>query len=150
MGGGGLLALRGRAPRVAGLLALTAHEYRTLNALADALYPGQAADASVDLARAFDDFLADEPEWNRTDLRRALFLLEFGPVFFDGRLTTFSNSTADQRVAHFKAWAQSDSLTRRQVTVAFRRFLALAYYDRPAAWDEIGYDGPRDARSGEA
>jgi len=140
---GGLFALRGRAPHVAGLAVLSAHEYRTLVHLAQALFPGANGVDEVDLALQFDRFLADEPAWNRSDLKRALFLLEYGPVLFDRRLSTFSYLSPEERVAHFAAWASSDSPTRRQVSVAFRRFLALAYYDRPEAWMEIGYDGPR-------
>ena len=140
-GGAGLAALRGRAPSVAGLQVLGAHEYRTLARLAEALYPLAAAD-ELDMARAFDrvgDVAAADA---LRDLLRALFLLGPGPVLFERRLSTFSHLTREERVAHFEAWAASDSLLRRQVSVAFRRFLAITYYDRPAAWSRIGYDGP--------
>ncbi len=146
MGGGGLLALRGRAARVRGLRCLSDHEYRTLRALAQALFPRHdQSDAAVDefdMARAFDNFLADEPAWNQSDLKRALFLLELGPVLFAGKLRTFSHLTLDERLAHFESWTISDTLLRRQVALAFRRFLSLVFYDRPEAWSEIGYEGP--------
>ncbi len=141
-GGGGLLALRGHAPGVAGLRILGDHQYRTLTRLAQALFPASVGD-ELDMARAFDAFLADEPEWNRSDLGRALFLLEYGPVLFERRATTFSYLTPEERIAHFEAWSMSDSLPRRQVAVAFRRFLSIVFYDRSAAWARIGYDGPR-------
>src|SRR5262245_60225412 len=147
MGGtAGLLVLRGRAPRVAGLRCLTAQEYRTLAMLAGALYPSGGAFAvgagDVDLARAVDAFLADEPPWNQKDLRRALFLLEYGPVLFDGRVATFSHLPADERVAHFARWTTCDSSVRRQAALAFRRLLTLLFYDRPEAWAGVGYEGP--------
>ncbi len=145
MGGAGLLALRGRAPRVGGLRALTDQEYRTLSQLARALFPeggGFPVGAStVDLARAFDAFLADEPDWNREDLGRALFLLEYGPVVFERRLRTFSRLSPEERLAHFESWAEGGPL-RRQVATAFRKFLSLVFYDTPAVWPHIGYDGP--------
>jgi hypothetical protein len=154
LGAGGLLAagslglwgLRGAAPPVAGLRLLTAHEYRTLSKLAEAVLPdGEVfpeGASSVDLARAFDGFLADEPPWNVDDLKRALFLLELGPVVFERRLATFSNLAAAERRAHFERWGTSASETRRQVAVAFRRFLFLVFYDQPPVWKHLGYDGP--------
>jgi hypothetical protein len=144
LGGGGawLLARRGRAP---GMIELTDREHRTLAQLARALFPDGGAfpvgASDVDLARAFDAFLADEPEWNREDLSRALFLLEVGPVVFERRLRTFSGLPEEERLAHFQGWAEG-GLLRRQVATAFRRFLALVFYDTPAVWPHIGYDGP--------
>lgn len=154
LGAGGLLAsgslglwgLRGAAPRVEGLRILTAHEYRTLARLAEAVLPDQevfpTGASAVDLARAFDGFLADEPEWNVSDLKRALFLLELGPVVFERRLATFSNLPAPERAAHFERWSTSQSETRRQVASAFRRFVFLVFYDQPGVWPHLGYDGP--------
>ncbi len=144
-GGGALLWLRGRAPRVAGLRCLDPHQYRTLSALAAALFPeggpfpGGAAE--VDLARRLDVFLADEPEWNRSDLQAGLVLLEFGPFLFDRRLATFSRLTAEERLRHFERWTRG-SMTQRQVATALRRFLSVVFSDRPEVWRSIGYDGP--------
>jgi hypothetical protein len=146
MGGLGLWALRGRAAKVAGLRVLSDHQHRTLAALARALFPeGGAFPAGAkdaELAGAFDGFLADEPEWTQSEVKQALFLLEYGPVFFEGRLRTFSNLSDEERLAHFERWATSGSLLRRQVALGFRKFLALVFYDRPEAWEGIGYDGP--------
>jgi len=145
-GTGGLWALRGRAPAVAGLQVLTLHEYRTLSALAGAAFPGggviPVGAASLDLARRLDEILAGEPPWNVGDMKRALLLLEFGPVLFDRRLVTFSNLPAPERLAHFERWGVSGSLVRRQVSTTFRKLLGLLFYDSPAVWPHIGYDGP--------
>lgn len=144
-GVGSVLALRGSAPPVAGLRALSDHEYRTMAALADAMYPDdrlpQGA-ARADLARAFDGYLADEPEWARDEAKQALALLELGPLLFERRLTTFSNLSRAERVAHFARWGESDNGLRRQVATGFRKFLSLVFYDQPVAWAEIGYEGP--------
>ena len=144
--GGALFALRGCAPSVEGLRVLSDHEYRTLSNLARAVLPAggafpQGAD-DYDLARMFDGYLADEPEENIDDLTMALTLLEFGPVLFDFRFKTFSNLTTDEQRAHFDGWMRSSSLTRRKVSVAFRKFLYLVFYDQPAVWPHIGYGGP--------
>jgi hypothetical protein len=145
-GAGGLFALRGSAPAVDGLSILTAHEFRTLKALAQAVIPQGGAFAfgadDVDLARAFDGFLATEPPWNQGDLKSALFLLEFGPVFFERRFVTFSHLSLEERAKHFSAWMNSDTELRRVVATAFRRFLLLVFYDTPQTWPPIGYPGP--------
>ena len=143
---GGLVALRGWAPGVAGLRCLSRYEYRTVAMLASAILPEGGAfpmgASSFDLARRFDDYLADEPDDVRSDLSTALVLLEYGPVVYDERLVTFSNLGAEARLAHFEAWAESDDLLRRKVALALRKFLYLVFYDEPAVWPSIGYGGP--------
>jgi hypothetical protein len=145
-GGGGLLALRGRAPKVDGLRVLDAHEYRTLQSLVEVMLPRTDAipiDAtSMDLPRAFDDFLADEPQHNVKDLKKALVLIEFGPLVFDKKLTTFSRLDVAERTKHWNEWALSDNLLRRQVTIAMRKFFNLVYFDHEEVWPYIGYPGP--------
>lgn len=146
VGGGGLLALRGRAPKVDGLRVLDAHEYRTLRSLVEVMLPKTEAipidPESMDLPRAFDDFLADEPEHNVKDLRRALVLIEFGPLAFDKKLTTFSRLDVAERATHWQEWALSDNLLRRQVSIAMRKFFNLVYFDHEQVWPHIGYPGP--------
>lgn len=145
-GGGGLLALRGRAPGVEGLRVLDAHEYRTLQSLVEVMLPKTNAipvdTASMDLPRAFDAFLADEPKQNVRDLQKALVLLEFGPLAFDKKLTTFSRLDAAERSEHWNEWAVSDNLLRRQVSIAMRKFFNLVFFDREEVWPHIGYPGP--------
>jgi len=145
-GFGGYLLLRGSAPAIDGLSELDDHEYQTLTKLSEAIFPSdevfEADVERMELARAFDEFLAGEPEQNVTDLRRALTLLEFGPLVYERRFTTFSQLSRDEREAHFRAWMTSDDLTRRMVSVAFRKFLNLVFYDREEVWPHIGYAGP--------
>lgn len=128
-----------------GLRCLTSREYRTLANLATAIVPAGGAfalgAADADLARDFDGFLADEPEWNRRDVKRALTLLEYGPVLFERRWTTFSALDDSARLQHYLLWANGDTLLLRQVALAFRKFIMLVFYDRPEAWAAIGFDG---------
>ena len=136
---------RGRAPAVRGLDQLTDHEYRTLSRLAEVHipsggpFPEGAADSEI--AFAFDGFLAGEPEQNVKDLKLALFLVEYGPVIFERRLVTFSNLPPDERLAHWERWMTSDTLLRRKVSVAFRKFMSLVFYDQESVWPHIGYTG---------
>lgn len=144
---GGLLGLRGAAEAPAGLRVLGAQEHRTVAKLAAALFPSGGAFAlgagdGTALARAFDEFLADEPEWNRDELRGALLLLEYGPVLFERRLVTFSNLDEEARLEHFERWRCSESTMRRQAATALARFSSLVFYDQPEVWGSIGYEGP--------
>jgi len=141
---GWLVALRGCAPSVAGLSCLTEHEHRTLTALAVALFPEggafAAGAASRDLARTFDAYLADEDEDRQSDLKRALLLLEYGPLVYDHRGVTFSHLSAEERLAHFESWTTSAELLRRQIALAFRKFLSMVFYDDETVWAQVGYE----------
>jgi len=141
---GWLAALRGCAPSVARLACLSNQEYRTLAALAVALFPEggafAAGAASRDLARTFDAYLADEDDDRQSDLKRALLLLEYGPLIYDRRAVTFSNLPAEERLAHFESWATSGELLRRQIALAFRKFLSLVFYDDETVWAQVGYE----------
>jgi hypothetical protein len=151
VGGGGLLILRGRAPEVDGLQVLDAHEYQTVKSLVEIMFPRTDAipiDVEpMDLPRAFDEFLMGEPKHNVKDLKKALVLIEFGPLVFDRQVSTFSRLDPEARLAHWKGWATSDSLLRRQVSVAMRKFFNLVFFDREAVWPFIGYPGPSLYRS---
>jgi hypothetical protein len=142
---GGLLVLRGHAPGVSGLRCLSDHQYRTLAALALTLFPEGGAfpigAAGMDLARAFDGYLADQPDDERSDVKNALGLFEFGPVAYERRLVTFSNMPYAERLAHFDAWSASDDLVRRQIATGLRRFMCLVFYDHAEVWPHIGYRG---------
>jgi hypothetical protein len=150
IGGGGLLALRGRAPSIDGLRMLDDHEYRTLQSLVEVMLPRTDAIpidvGTMDLPRAFDAFLADEPHHNVSDLRKALVLVEFGPLVFDKKLTTFSRLDPVERSAHWESWGASDDLLRRQISIAMRKFFNLVFFDREEVWPHIGYPGPSLAR----
>jgi hypothetical protein len=69
-------------------------------------------------------------------------LVEYGPVIFERRLSTFSNLAPDERRRHWRGWMESDLAVRRQVSLAFRKFLHTVYFDDPAVWPQIGYPGP--------
>jgi len=146
VGGGGLLALRGRAPSVDGLRVLDDHEYQTLQSLVQIMLPTTDEIpidvASMDLPRAFDAFLTGEPEHNVKDLRKALVLVEFGPLVFDKKITTFSRLPVDERTVHWNSWGTSDRLLQRQVSIAMRKFFNLVYFDHEKVWPYIGYPGP--------
>lgn len=144
--GGAWLWVRGDAPDVEGLAIVDAHEHRTLAKLVEVAFPARGPIpvdvAALDLPRAFDAFLAGEPEDRASDLKRALFLIEIGPLVYERRATTFSRLGARERERHWRAWLASDDLLRRQIAGAFQKVLSLMFYDRPEVWPHIGYGGP--------
>jgi hypothetical protein len=91
--------------------------------------------------------LADEPEQSVKDLQKALVLIEFGPLAFDKRVTTFSRLDVAERTVHWNEWALSDNLLRRQVSTATRKFFNLVYFDHEEVWPYIGYPGPSMKRT---
>lgn len=145
--GGGAAVRWLRGPPAPDGAALSPGELATAVALARALFPPggafpQGAD-DLDLGRAFGRFLADEPPWNQADLKRALFLLEVGPLLFERRMVRFSTLGSEEALSHVeRCWALSSSLLRRQVALAFRKFFALVFYDSESVWPAIGYPGP--------
>jgi len=147
-GGGvlGLFALRGSAPAVAGLEVLSAHEYRTISTIAQVHLP-EAGEFSLsakdfDIGSMFDIFLNGEPEENVSQIKQALLLFEYGPVVFDRKLATFSNLSPEMQLAHWNAWINSDSVTRRQVAMILRKFMSLVFFDQPEVWPHILYPVP--------
>ena len=117
---------RGGVPLLEAHTRIVTHDIRAAADVLRPVYNASAGDdgyvslaVDPDLARAFDAFLADEPEWNRDDLKKGLLLLEYGPVIFEGRLSTFSQLGAAERLAHFERWGQG-GLLRRQLALASR------------------------------
>lgn len=145
-GAGALLWLRGCAAHVRGLRAIDAHQYLTLERLVEVLFTPDAGCgmdvAAFDLPRAFDTYLADEPDEVASELRSALLLLEAGPVLDRHGATPFSRLPLAERAAFFEGWMCGEDLTRRKITVALRKFFNLSLYDRPEMWPHIGYPGP--------
>lgn len=145
-GVGGLAWLRGNAPPVAGLQVLSPAAYRTVQCIALAHLPRGGAfetgAADRDLPRMFDLFLADEPARIQRNAKLAILVVEYGPLRYDRRLTTFSNLEETARAAHWRDWAITEDPFRRQVSLAFRKFLSVAFYDHPSVWPAIGYHGP--------
>lgn len=138
--------LRGCAGSVSGLRVLDAHQYLTLERLVEAMFTPDAGFgvdvAALELPRAFDAYLADEPDDVASDLRNALLLLEVGPVVDGHGATPFSRLPVAERQAFFESWMHGDDLTRRKITVALRKFFNLSLYDTPEMWAHIGYSGP--------
>ncbi len=146
----GLRGLRGSVPDAGDLSVLSPGQYQTLQALAAVHLPATPQSpktgADFDLGRLFDRYLADQPTADQRDARLALELLEYGPVLFDGRATTFCGLTPDEQLRHWASWSTAARPLRREIYWSFARFLGLAYYDQAEVWPSVGYPGPSLAR----
>jgi len=146
----GGLWVRGPVPSVAGLRVLSAFEFRVVSDIVSATFPAAGPiplDArELELPRVFDGFVADLPAEQQTDLRRALLLVEIAPLIWDGKRTTFTRLSPEDRAAYWENWAASDRLLQRQISLTFRKFLNMLFYDWFEVWSHIGYPGPSLAR----
>lgn len=142
----------GSAPEIAGLQVLSARQYRTFQAVATTHlpqggpFPQGAQD--FDFARLFDGFLHVQPAADQREACLALDLVEAGPVLFDRGTTTFSHLDDAARLRHWQTWGSSENAMRREVFGSLSRFLGMAFYDQPAVWPAIGYQGPSYGRLG--
>jgi hypothetical protein len=152
-GAAGALWVRGDVPDVRGLRGLSAAEYRTFRNLVTATFPPGGPfpiDPGDDrIARAFDDYVADEPDEKATETGRALLLVELAPLVWDSRRTTFSRLSAEERENYWASWPTADRLLKRQVSLGFRKFMNMLFYDHPDIWPKIGYGGPSLKRLGQ-
>ena len=94
------------------------------------------------LAQAFDNYVADLPAAVRRELKLALTLVEVAPLIWDGHGTTFSRMSDEERAKYWATWPLSDRLEQRQVSLGFRKFVNMLFYDSPEVWEHIGYRGP--------
>ena len=90
--------------------------------------------------------MADEPAAQVGDVKKALLLVDYGPLLFEGRFTTFSRMDEAERVEHWAGWSSSRLAVRRQASAAFRKFVTMVFYDRPEMWARVNYPGPLMAR----
>src|SRR5690606_7548668 len=89
------------------------------------------------LVDALDAFLDGEPAEVVKELKLALALVEYGPLLFDGRLTTFSRLGLDEQTRHWSSWATSSLLLRRKVSVGFRKIFSVVFFDDERVWPHI-------------
>lgn len=142
--------LRQKADSVAGLRVLTPEQHRTMRLVAAAHVPAGGAfawsAADVDVAGLFDGFLGDQPPGDQSDAGLALDLIDFGPLLFERRWTTFADLSDAERQAHWLSWSVASQATRREIFWSFGRFIGMAVYDQAGAWPAVGYKGPSFGR----
>jgi hypothetical protein len=99
--------------------------------------PTQAAVCAADV----DAFLAQGDPVLAGQLRLALLALEHLGARPLG-LVRFSRLDPALRLEVIEAWRTSSFGTKRQIAAAVRRVVLFTWYERPDAWEAVGFDGP--------
>jgi hypothetical protein len=151
-GGTGLAFRRSRLVELPseGLLVLGAREFAVLDAVSRRLITPQPGFPSVDEVRvAFgcDRLLAMTDETSQVELRQLLELFEsaLGGLLFGGRVTPFTQLSAEEQDQVLHEWMTSRVAIRRTGYLALRTLIHGVYYSSPKAWSAVGYSGPPSA-----
>jgi hypothetical protein len=149
LGGGGLALRRTvllEAPKDS-LSVLTLREYSILHAIAHRLIPPRQDFPSIDTVNTVvnaDRILARVDEGGRAELRQLMGLFEnaLPGLLFGGRITPFTQLSAQEQDQVLAEWQASRLTLRRSGFSALRSLLLAAYYSSPLVWPSVGYGGP--------
>ena len=128
----------------ADLLALSAKEYATARAAAEAMLAGVPVEPAA-VARSIDYELAMVGDPIRGDMKTVLTLLEH-TTLMEGHFRRFTALSAADRLATLKGWGQSRFKLRRGAYGAIKAFVHFTAYSNPATWPLTGFDGPWPGR----
>ena len=80
-----------------------------------------------------DAFVAELPLNVQTQLRRALYLFQWCPILFTGKLCRFTQLPPHDADAYIRSWAESRFGLRRRLFRGLRDVTFLGYYSQSAA-----------------
>lgn len=140
--GGTVAACFGAAERPGRLLG--AGEFKVLEAMAAAMLPHTAGfalgAADLDVAAKVEALVAADHEDVIQEFKGALFVVEWLPLFSRG--SRFSALPPEERLGVLEALQASRVGVLRQVAQGLGRAVNFVFYNEPAVWPHIGYDGP--------
>jgi hypothetical protein len=116
-------------------------EDAVIHAATAAFFPatdGSVDPATLDVPGAVRRYLELVPSDQRWQARGLLRVVQFGAV--PG--SRFSNLPFDERVAALEAMAASSLPSRRLLVGALKQLCAMGYWQHPATWPFLGYEGP--------
>lgn len=119
-----------------------------LAALEVVIAPEPTPEASADIVRRIDRFLATQTAFTRWQVRGAIALVEQSPLALMGRWARFSELGRADRLASLDALAGRGGVAA-EAGRALRDLAMVGHYQRPDAWSRLGYRGPwvgREAR----
>ncbi len=91
---------------------------------------------------AIEGALAPLGEALLQELRLALRLVEYWPVFLEWRFGRFRSLSPEAQARSLEGWRTSRIETRRRVFYALRNLALLGYWSQDETWPLIGYGGP--------
>ena len=99
--------------------------------------PGAGSDRTL---QAAEQFLADQDESVRGNLKVLLKVFEWGAVLFYGK--RFTRLPVAKQDAYLQGWEYADVQTFRFGFSSLRNLALLAFYTQPESWPMIRYPGP--------
>ncbi|TJY65116.1 hypothetical protein E4T66_02510 [Sinimarinibacterium sp. CAU 1509] len=126
------------------LLALSAAQARTLEAVAEAVAPtagGFPSAREAEVMRRFDEELSFVSPSIRDDLKAALGVLEYLPPLY-GHFGRFSHLDRSARQALLQQMCSSRVELLRAIGGNVKILVQFFYFAHPKTWAATGYDGP--------
>ncbi len=140
----GLVAYRilfGKGKPAAGNRVLTAEEMATVEAVAEAFFPGPpqvpVSAAQAQVPRFIDGYVADLPEDRARLFRLLLRGLELSTVASDR--ARFSRITLERRLEILEGWDKSRLYPRRTAYRSLRFACAMGYFENEAVRAAVGW-----------
>jgi hypothetical protein len=137
-----LIAIDGRAMN-AELQFFNPNETRILEALIVNMVGIDPADVPkvqvTDAVGAIDTLVAKLPAALRTQLRAALHLFQWSPIFFIGSPRPFTRLSAREAEKYLRSWAESRFGQRRRLFRGLRDLTFLGYYSQTGAQKSMGH-----------
>lgn len=155
---GGGLALLARSPRdaeplPAGIRALSAAEYQLFRAVCAANLPGEGNAhglmpwTRLPVLENIDRMIGAVPEYLRGDVSAALALIDHLPILDGWHGKRFVDLDLATAQGYLRACGEGGEIARA-VSGLVRRLAFVAYWEEPATWPGVGYDGPVSERWG--
>ena len=116
---------------------------RIVRALIEAVKPrkpGFDPPVEEEMLEFADTFYSYFPWHMKVGLPLGLYLLEFGPLIFQGSLLPFSRMKLDDRDRYLQGWVDSKIGLRRDLVKGMKALCLPAYYSNPEVMAHIGFD----------
>ena len=104
------------------------------------LLPSPPRPVSVDIAQRVDDYVTRLPPAKRDEIAMLFPAIEHG-TFLGGHLSRFTELSHDARREHLRALRAMGGLAAAAAR-GLRDLVMIGAYQRPEAWEAMGYDGP--------
>ncbi len=130
------------ADSCAHLQILSQSEYRILKTIVRQILPGASEIQGLDLAQRIDSALAPASRKFGQDLKRLLFVFEYGAPLLGFTLKQFTQMSPEEKDRYLSGWERSHLSFKRMGFQALKRLALAAFYGSDESWNVIGYQGP--------
>ena len=124
------------------LKVFTQKEYQILKAAMDRIVPEAGVVHDMDLARMIDSVLAEVRRELGQEMKRLLYILEYGTTILGFKWKRFTQMTPEEQDGYLASWEKSRFGLRRMGFQALKRAALAAFYGSQQSWPGIRYRGP--------